>query len=76
MVPLINSPISWTFGMTPRVDNTMFQKDLLKDWHVSYLFNCSWYLDYLKDNTPTLGIPLREIIESSFMETLGSFAGT
>jgi hypothetical protein len=54
----------------------MFQKDLLKDWHVSHLFQCSWYLDYLKDSTPTLEIPSREIIESSFMKTFASSAGT
>jgi len=30
----------------------------------------------LKDNTPTLEIPLRENIELFFMETLASFVGT
>jgi hypothetical protein len=54
----------------------MFRKDLLKDSHASHLFQCGWYLDYSKDNTPTLEIPLKESIESSFMETLASSIGT
>jgi hypothetical protein len=41
----------------------MFEKDLLKDGPTSHLFQCGWYLDYPKDNTFTLGVPLRESIK-------------
>jgi hypothetical protein len=54
----------------------MFQRDLLKDWHVPHLLQCGWYFDYSKDNTPTLEIPLRENIKPSFMETLANFVET
>jgi hypothetical protein len=54
----------------------MFEKDLLKDGPTSHLFQCGWYLDYPKDNTLTLGVPLRESIKSSFMETLASSTRT
>ncbi len=59
-----------------KVDNTMFQKDLFKDWLVPNLFKYGWYFDYLKDNTPTLEIPLKENIEPTFMETLVNFVET
>jgi len=48
----------------------MFKKDLLKDWLASHLLQYGWYLDYPKDNTPTLEIPLREDIKPYFMEAL------
>jgi hypothetical protein len=54
----------------------MFKKDLLKNWLASHLLQYGWYLDYPKDNTPTLEMPLRENIKSYFMETLANFAGT
>jgi hypothetical protein len=54
----------------------MFQKDLFKDWLVPNLFKYGWYFDYLKDNTPTLEIPLKENIEPTFMETLVNFVET
>ncbi len=74
MVPLINSPISQTFDVTQGQYNTMFRKDLFKDATASHLFQCGQYLDCLKDNTPTLEIPLRENIKLSFMEAFASFA--
>jgi len=54
----------------------MFKKDLFKDWPTSHLLQCGWYFNCLKDNTPTLDIPLRENIELFFMETLASFVRT
>ncbi len=56
----------------PTMDNIMFQKDLLKDWPTFHFLQCGWYFDYSKDNPPTLKIPLRENIESSFLETPAS----
>ncbi len=51
------------------VDNIMFWKDMFKDWPAPHLFQCGWYFNSPKNNTPTLEIPLRESIEPSFMET-------
>jgi hypothetical protein len=60
----------------PKVDNIMFRKDLFKDWLAPHLLHCGWYLNYPKDNTPTLEIPSRKSIEPAFMETLTSFVET
>jgi hypothetical protein len=54
----------------------MFLKDLFKDWSTPHLLQCGWYFDCLKDNTPTLEIPMRESIEPYFMETLASSVET
>jgi hypothetical protein len=60
----------------PKVDNIMFQRDLLKDWLAPHLFQCGWYFNCPKNNTPTLEIPLKENIKPSFIEILASFAKT
>ncbi len=60
----------------PKVDSTMLQKDMLKDSFTSHLFQCGWHLECSKDKTPTLEIPLKENIKSSFMEILASSKGT
>ncbi len=49
---------------------------MLKDWHAPHLFQCGWYLNCLKDNTPTLEISLKENIEPVFMETFANYAET
>jgi hypothetical protein len=36
----------------PKVDNTMYMKDILKDWTSPHLLDCGWYIDYRKENIP------------------------
>jgi hypothetical protein len=76
LVPLINSPISWRFGVTTRLVALCFRRTCSKSVLASHLLQCGWYLDCPKDSTPTLKIPLKENIKRSFMETFASSVGT
>jgi hypothetical protein len=34
----------------PRTNNTMYRKDILRDWTSPHLLDCGWYLDCPKEN--------------------------
>jgi hypothetical protein len=44
----------------------MYKKDLLKEWSSLHFIECSRYLDYLKDCTPSLKVSLHESFEPRF----------
>jgi hypothetical protein len=71
-MPLISSLISWTFSVTPRPIALCFGGTYSR---IS-LFPIFSNVNYLKNNTPTLEIPLRESIEVYFKETLASCTKT
>lgn len=54
----------------PKVDNTMYLKDLFKDWNSFHLVNYGWYLNCPKDNTTTSKFSLCEKNEQGFQEVL------
>ncbi len=50
----------------PKVDNNMYQKDLLEDWFGIHLRDCGWYLDYPMDYTSSFEVSLCESLELGF----------
>lgn len=56
----------------PNSDNTMYQKDLFKDWTSSHLQDYPWYVDCSKDNTTPLERKLWEKFDLSYLERLTS----
>jgi hypothetical protein len=50
----------------PKVDGSMFRKELLKDWSSSHLLDCDWYLDYPKDCISSSEIALYKKIDPRF----------
>jgi hypothetical protein len=56
----------------PKLDNTMYQKNLFKDWTSSHLRDCPWYVDCPKDNTPLFEWELQEKLDPRYVECLAS----
>jgi hypothetical protein len=46
----------------------MFKKDLLKDWTLTHLPSCNWYLDYPYDTTIMLEYQLGEKFDKGNLE--------
>jgi hypothetical protein len=44
----------------PKIDNIMYMKDMLRDWSSPHLLDCGWYLDFLKENIPSLEFKIQE----------------
>jgi hypothetical protein len=55
----------------PKTDNTMY-KDMLRDWSSPHLLDCGWYLDFSKENTPSLEFKIQEKHEPRFFQGLGA----
>jgi len=51
----------------PKTYSIMYMKDMLKDWSSPHLLDCDWYLDYLKENTPSLEYEIWKKHESGFL---------
>jgi hypothetical protein len=56
----------------PKINNTMYKKDMLRDWTFALLSDCTWYLDCPKKNTPTLEFEIWEKHELGFLQGLGA----
>jgi len=54
----------------PKVNNNMYQKDLLKDWFSPHLTESGWYLDCPKDYTCSFEVSLCESFELGFTEKI------
>ncbi len=50
----------------------MYMKDMLKDWTYAHLSDCAWYLDYSKENTPTLEFEIQEKHEPRCFQGFGA----
>jgi len=47
----------------PKIESTMYKKDLLKEWSNGQLASYGWYLDYPANSTPESKCELRENFE-------------
>ncbi len=56
----------------PKTYNTMYRKDMLRDWTFAHLFNCVQYFDYPKENILTLEMKIWEKYEPRFFKGLGA----
>ncbi len=56
----------------PKIDNTMYRKDMLKDWSSPHLLDYGSYLDCLKENIPPLKFETREKHEPRFLQGVGA----
>ncbi len=52
----------------PKIDSTMYMKDMLRNWTFPHLLDCGWYLDCLKENTPPLKFEIWEKHELKDLE--------
>jgi hypothetical protein len=52
----------------PKIDSSMYQKDLFKDWSTLHFIKCKWYLDCPKDYIPSFEVSLCENFEPRFIE--------
>jgi hypothetical protein len=50
----------------PKTNNTMYRKDMLRDWSYPHLMDCGWYIDCLKDITFSLNFEIQEKHEPRF----------
>jgi hypothetical protein len=51
-----------------KVDNTMYKKDLLKEWSIAHFTSYGWYLNYLANSTLESKCGLREKFEDNHFD--------
>jgi hypothetical protein len=56
----------------PKTNNTIYRKDLLRDWSTPLLLNYGWYLDCSKENTLSSKFEIWEKYEFEFLQGLGA----
>ncbi len=54
----------------PKIDNTMYKKDMLKNWSSPHLLDYGWYLNCPKENILPLKFKTREKHEPKFLQGL------
>ncbi len=54
-----------------KTNNMMYRKDMSRDWNSPHFLDCGWYIDYLKENTPSK-FEIQKKHESRFV--LGSWS--
>jgi hypothetical protein len=56
----------------PKTSNTMYTKDMFKDWSSPHLLDCGWCLDCPKENTISLEFKIQKKHELGFFQGLGA----
>jgi hypothetical protein len=56
----------------PKLDSSMYRKDILRDWPSFHLQHYGWYLDYSLDSIPIFERSLKEMFDPRFMDKLTS----
>jgi hypothetical protein len=56
----------------PKLDGSLYKKELVRNWSSQHHPHCGWYLDYLGNYTPPRDINLQKQFEVGFMEKLMS----
>jgi hypothetical protein len=71
-VAIFKIPKLFKMWKDPKIDNIMYMKDMLRDWSSPHLLDCGWYLDFLKENIPSLEFKIQEKHEPRFFQGLGA----